>query len=148
MKFIPHEYQKRAIQHILEHKRAALFLEMGLGKTVVTLTALSELEYRKSLVIAPKRVIHTWQDEVMKWNHTNHLEVSVITGSRQQRERALNDHADLYLISRDNITWLVNHYGKKWPFDLVIIDELSSFKASSTKRFRSLRKILPFVDES
>lgn len=151
MKFVPHDYQTYAIEFVLDKPATGLLLDMGLGKTVVTLTAITELlhnrfEAHKVLVIAPKRVVEdTWTRESAKWEHTRYLKVSKVLGSAKQRRAALETQADIYAINRDNVTWLVEHYGKNWPFDLVVIDELSSFKDPKTKRFKQLRKIRPFV---
>lgn len=148
MKFIPHEYQKEAIQRILDHDRYGLFLDMGLGKTVVTLTALQELIYdrfeiSKVLIIAPKSVAEaTWQDEAEKWEHLD-LTFSTVLGSRAQREAALQKKADCYVINRENVVWLCEYYRYRLPFDALVIDESSSFKNSRAKRFRALRKALP-----
>lgn len=146
-----HAYQNRAIEFIKTKERCALFLDMGLGKTTSTLTAVSDLidsfSVQKTLVIAPLRVANsTWKQEVEKWKHLEHLRVSVCTGSEKARRSALHRDADVYVINRENITWLVDLYKKKWPFDCVIVDESSSFKNPSTKRFRSLKKILPYTN--
>lgn len=149
-KFIPHDYQKKAIDHILANEQAGLFLEMGLGKTVSTLTAIEQLRYDrfeigKVLLIAPKRVVQdTWPDEIDKWAHVNHLKMSVVLGTPKQRREALATQADIYAINRENVVWLVEELGKDWPFDTLIIDELSSFKSSKSKRFRALRKVRPY----
>ena len=151
MKFIPHEYQAHAIQKIIETPATGLFLEMGLGKTVITLTALEQLKYDyfdsgKILVIAPLRVAEdTWSRESQKWNHLNHLRIAKILGDRKTREKALREEADLHIINRENVPWLVSATGKDWPFDTVVVDELSSFKSSSSKRFRALRRVRPFI---
>ncbi|MDF2902384.1 MAG: chromatin-remodeling complex subunit snf22 complex subunit snf22 [Bacillus sp. (in: firmicutes)] len=151
MEFKPHKYQKIAIDHVLEHPAAGLFLDMGLGKTVTTLTVISDLlhdyfEVSKVLVIAPLRVAEdTWSRETEKWNHTQYLKVSKVLGPVKKRIEALTEKADLYVINRENIEWLVEHYKTKWPFDMVVIDELSSFKSSKAKRFRSLKKVRPFI---
>jgi SNF2 family DNA or RNA helicase len=151
LKFTPHTYQKFAIQKMIYQPIVGLFLEMGLGKTVCALTAASELlhnyyEVSKVLVIAPYRVARdTWPDEVEKWDHLRYLKISKVLGSKKQRLAALNTQADIYVINRENVTWLVEHYGKDWPFDMVIIDELSSFKSSKARRFRSLRKVRPLI---
>ncbi|MCI1574722.1 MAG: DEAD/DEAH box helicase [Weizmannia coagulans] len=151
MKFKPHEYQKYAIKQILENPAAGLFLDMGMGKTVSTLTAVAELLYdrfevSKVLVIAPKRVAEdTWSRETEKWDHTRFLRVSKVLGSREKRIEALSRAADIYVINRENVEWLVNFYKTKWPFDMVVIDELSSFKSSKAKRFRALKKVRPFI---
>ncbi|MBP3037966.1 DEAD/DEAH box helicase [Bacillaceae bacterium Marseille-Q3522] len=151
MKFIPHAYQEFAIKKIIEQPIAGLFLEMGMGKTVSTLTAVSDLLYdffevAKVLVIAPKRVAEdTWSRETEKWDHTKYLKVVKVLGSSEQRLRALNEPAGIYVINRENVEWLVGHYKQKWPFDMVVIDELSSFKSSKAKRFRSLKKVRPLI---
>lgn len=151
MKFIPHEYQRIALQYVLDNDASGLFLDMGLGKTVTTLTAVSELlhdrfEVSKVLVIAPKRVAEdTWSRETEKWDHTKYLRVSKILGPEKVRIKALEDQAELYVINRENVEWLVNYYGKKWPFDMVVIDELSSFKSAKARRFRALRKVRPLI---
>ncbi|WP_270578010.1 DEAD/DEAH box helicase [Caldibacillus thermoamylovorans] len=154
MKFVPHSYQAFAIQRVIDEPAVGLFLDMGLGKTVTTLTAVTELLHNyfsihKVLVIAPKRVAEdTWSRETEKWDHTKYLKVSKVLGSQKERKAALGSQADLYVINRDNVDWLVQYYGngKEWPFDMVIIDELSSFKSPSSKRFKQLRKVRPFIE--
>lgn len=149
MKYIPHDYQTRAKDFILEHPKAGMLLEMGLGKTVITLTAIDVLinelfEVDRVLVIAPKRVAEdTWTREHAKWDHLRHLRVSKVLGSPEQRRRALAVDADIYVISRDNVVWLVEQCRQGWPFDMVVIDELSSFKNPQAKRFRALKKVIP-----
>ena len=151
MKFNPYPYQERAIQHILDHPAAGLFLDMGLGKTVITLTAVAELlhdrfEVEKVLVVAPLRVADSvWTAEAEKWDHLRHLKISKVLGSKKKRLAALEEKADIYVINRENIAWLVDHYKRKWPFDMVVIDELSSFKSSNAKRFRALRKVRSLI---
>lgn len=150
MKFIPHKYQEYAIQRILDTPYIALLLEMGLGKTVSTLTAvdqlLSDFEIIKPLVIAPLRVADdTWAREVEKWDHLQHLRISKILGSADQRRKALRAEADLYVINRENVEWLVSELGTKWDFDMVVIDESSSFKNHQSKRFRALRRVRPMI---
>lgn len=153
MKFVPHDYQTRAIQRIIDQERVGLFLDMGLGKTVITLTAVQELvqdrfEVSRVLVIAPKRVAEdTWTREHEKWDHLQSLRVARILGTARQRCDALAETADVYVIGRDNVRWLVDlcERRKCWPFDMVVIDELSSFKNPQAKRFRSLRKVMPAV---
>ncbi|WP_152658281.1 DEAD/DEAH box helicase [Oceanobacillus sp. CFH 90083] len=151
MEFVPHQYQEYAIQKIIDTPAAGLFLDMGLGKTVITLTALEELKNTyfdagKILVIAPLRVAQdTWSRETEKWNHLQHITISKILGSRAQREKALKAEADVYVINRENVPWLVSMTGSKWPFDTVVIDELSSFKSSKSKRFRALRRVRPLM---
>lgn len=148
VKFIPHNYQKRAIDWIVEHPRCLLFLDMGLGKTVSTLTAIAKVqrygEAQRVLVIAPKTVAETtWSTEVEKWEHLSHLRVSRVIGTIPQREGALKKEADLYVIGRDTVPWLVTTLGKQWPFDMVVIDELTSFKNPSAIRFKALKNRLP-----
>lgn len=147
MLFRPHAYQQHCIDRIIEIKKIGLFLDMGLGKTVITLTAIRELMYnrfevRRVLVIAPKKVAEgTWTKEKDKWEHTKILRVSPVLGSQAKRIRALNTPADIYIINRENVSWLVDYYRNSWPFDMVIIDESSSFKSHKAKRFKSLASI-------
>lgn len=151
MRFIPHDYQHYCISRMIREKRLGLFLRMGFGKTVITLTALNELIYfrnetRKALIIAPKRVAEsTWTDESLKWEHLKHLKISKILGSQQKRIQAVEDDADIYIINRENIPWLVDNYKTNWKWDTVVIDELSSFKNPSSKRFKKLKTVLPFI---
>ena len=152
MKFIPHKYQEYAIERIADTPAIGLFLEMGLGKTVITLTALDELLYdrfetSRILIIAPLRVAEdTWSRESQKWDHLKHLTISKILGNRSQREKALKSDADLYIINRENVPWLVSMTGSDWPFDTVVIDELSSFKSPSSQRFKALRRNRPLIN--
>lgn len=149
MKYIPHEYQKYAAEKIIELPACGLFLEMGLGKSVTTLTAINELIYdrfevSKVLVIAPKRVAEdTWTSEAEKWDHLRHLKISKVLGSARQRMDALKADSDIYVINRENVVWLVNLLRKDWPFDMIVVDELSSFKSNQAKRFKSLRTVRP-----
>jgi SNF2 family DNA or RNA helicase len=151
MRYVPHEYQKYAIDKLLKCDSAGLFLDMGLGKTVISLTVVNELLYNyfdisNVLVIAPLRVAQTtWPDEVRKWDHLQHLTISKILGSVKERRAALNTPADIHIINRENVKWLVEECGKEWPFDMVVIDELSSFKSNKAKRFRALRKVRPRI---
>lgn len=143
-----HDYQDRAVDFILERQRVMLFLEMGLGKTVSTLTAISDLldqfAVHKVLVIAPLRVANSvWKQEATKWSHLKHLEIAVCAGTARQRLSALQVDADVYVINRENVVWLQEHFKKKWPFDCVIIDESSSFKSPSSQRFKALKKVIP-----
>lgn len=146
-----HDYQKRAVAHIINNECSALFLQMGLGKTVSTLTAIKELIdgciISNALIIAPKRVAEvTWKDEIANWEHLNGLTISVIAGTVKERREAMEKKADIYTIGRDNIVWLVTELGGvKLPYDMVVIDELTSFKNSSSKRFRALRKVRKFI---
>ena len=148
MKFIPHDYQTYAIDYIKSHRIAALFLDCGLGKTAITLSAINDLKYddfdvRKVLIIGPKRVIEcTWPEEIKKWDHLS-LTYSLVAGSRAERVRALRKEADLYLVSRDNVQWLVEQSGIPFDFDMIVIDELSSFKNYRAKRFKALMKVRP-----
>lgn len=151
MKFKPHFYQSYCISRIIEDNSLGLFLDMGLGKTVITLTAINELKYNRfqicrALVIAPKKVAEaTWSTEAQKWDHTKHLRVSKILGSEVKRIRAVNTPADIYVINRENVPWLVDHYRNDWKFDMVIVDELSSFKNYRAKRFKSLTWVRPHI---
>lgn len=147
MLYEPHPYQLHATEKILSQPAVGLFLEMGLGKTVSTLTAVHELIYdrfetSKVLVIAPLRVAQdTWSREIEKWDHLQGLTLSKVLGSEKLRLAGLAVQADIYVINRENVEWLVLHYGKDWPFDTVVIDELSSFKNRASKRFKALRKV-------
>ena len=151
MQYRPHEYQTYATNFILEHPIAAVLLEMGLGKSVITLTAIYELmlnrfEVNKVLVIAPLRVARdTWPSEIEKWEHLKGLTYSVVIGTEAERLRALRTPAHVYLINRENIDWLITKSGIPFDFDMVVIDELSSFKSYSAKRFKSLLKVRPRV---
>lgn len=151
MKYNPHSYQEYAIKFIESHLISALFLDMGLGKTSITLTAVNELlfdsfEVRKVLVIAPLRVArNTWCDEIKKWDHLRNIKYSIVVGTEKERISALNKKADIYIINRENVDWLVNKSGYKFDFDMIVIDELSSFKNHQSKRFKSLMKIRPKV---
>ena len=152
MVFHPHAYQAHCIRRILEVKKVGLFLDMGLGKTVTTLTAIRELKYnrfqvRKVLIIAPKKVAEgTWSREKDKWEHTKILRVSKVLGSQAKRVRALNTPADLYITNRENVVWLVDYYRNSWPFDMVVIDESSSFKSHNAKRFKALASVGGHID--
>lgn len=144
MKFIPHAYQSYCINRLLVDPALGLFLDMGLGKTVITLTAINDLKYNrfaisKVLVIAPKKVAEaTWAKEAAKWDHLHMLRVVSVLGTLAKRVRALNTPADIYVINRENVQWLVEYYRNAWPFDTVIVDEFSSFKNHQAKRFKSL----------
>ncbi len=147
-----HGYQIRAVQHIIDKKKCALWLEMGLGKSVSTLTAIDylmfdEFSIHKVLIVAPLRVSNSvWHKESEKWEHLHRFRFSICTGSEQERLARLQRDADIYIINRENIPWLVEKMGKKWNFDMVVIDESSSFKSPSSKRFKALKKVLPFTD--
>ena len=151
MRYEPHDYQKYAIDFILTHPIAAVFLEMGLGKSVITLTALFDLILdqfliRKVLVIAPLRVARdTWPSEIRKWDHLSGLAYSVAVGNESERRTALMQTVDIYIINRENVDWLITKSGIPFDFDMVVIDELSSFKSHQAKRFKSLLKARPSV---
>lgn len=146
-----HSYQNRGVQHIIDNPFCALFLDMGLGKSVTTLTAIKELLdgciISNALIIAPKKVAQvTWRDEIKNWAHLQDLTISVIDGDVKHRRAAMAKKADIYAVSRDNIVWLVTEYGGiKLPFDMVVIDELSSFKNHASKRFRALKRVRKFI---
>lgn len=151
MNFVPHDYQRYCIDRIISDSSLGLFLDMGLGKTVITLTAVNELIYNrfevgKVLVIAPKKVAETtWTNEARKWEHLHNLRVSRVIGTLTQRVRALNTPADIYVINRENVPWLVEYDRNSWRFDMVVIDELSSFKSSKAQRFKSLCYVRPHI---
>lgn len=149
MKYKPHNYQQFATDFILNQSICCLMLDMGLGKTVITLTALWQLaldsfDVSRVLVIAPKRVAEdTWPKELAKWEHLTGLTSSLVLGSAAERKAALQRKAFLYIINRENVAWLVkNHY---WDFDMVVIDELSSFKSNKAERFKAMKKVRPMV---
>lgn len=152
MKYNPHEYQKYCIDYILSHPLAAIFLDCGLGKTAIALTAIErliydEFEVSKVLVVAPLRVAKvTWSDEIKKWDHLSHMSYSVAVGSEKERIEALNKKADVYMINRENLQWLVEKSGLPFDYDMVVLDELSSFKSWQSKRFRSFMKVRPKVE--
>ena len=147
MIFNSHPYQAYCIDYLIRNKVAGLFLEPGLGKTVITLTALQDLRYNrwevvKPLIIAPKKVAEaTWTAEAKKWEHLKKMRIMPVLGSTQQRLRALATPADAYVINRENTQWIVEHFKNDWPFDAVILDESSSFKNSQSKRFKSLKLV-------
>ena len=151
MKFKPHDYQKYAIDFIKKNPVSALLLDMGLGKTIITLTAISDLlfdsfEVQRVLIIAPLRVARdTWSAEIEKWEHLKNLTYSVAVGTVEDRISALKQKADIYIINRENIQWLVEESGIPFDFQMIVIDELSSFKNHQTKRFKSLMKVRPKV---
>ena len=151
MQYHPHTYQTRLKGFIIANRYAFLTVDMGLGKTVTTLTAIRELledylEAERVLVIAPKSVAeNTWTSECAKWDHLAHLRVSVVMGTEAQRVKALESDADIYVINRDNVQWLTEHMGRDWDFDTVIIDESSSFKNPQARRFKALRKVRPRI---
>lgn len=151
MEFKPHDYQKYATEFIESHPIAAVILQMGLGKTVCTLTAIEHLMYdtfevSKVLIVAPLRVAKvTWSDEIGKWDHLSHLTYSVAVGSEKERLSALKKKADLYMINRENLQWLIEKSGLPFDYDMVVLDELSSFKSWQSKRFRAFMKVRPKV---
>lgn len=152
MQFWPHDYQKKAIKFIEEHPIACLLLDMGLGKTIITLTALQNLmtdyfEVKRVLIIGPLRVARdTWPAEIKKWEHLQGLKYSVAVGTEVERLTALNDReSQIVIINRENIQWLIEKSGYRWNFDMVVIDELSSFKNHNVKRFKALMKVRPYI---
>ncbi len=151
MKYSPHKYQEYVTDYILTHPIAAVLLDMGLGKSVIALTAIFDLTLdsfliRKVLVIAPLRVARdTWPTEIEKWDHLNGLRYTVAVGSEEQRKSALRQQAQVYIINRENVEWLIYRSGIPFDYDMVVIDELSSFKSHQAKRFKSLLKIRPLV---
>ena len=151
MKFVPHEYQKYATKFIEENDISALLLDMGLGKSVITLTAIRNLiikgEVGRVLVIAPLRVARsTWPDEIAKWDHLHDLTYSIAVGTEKERLEALRKNVEIVIINRENVDWLVNKSGYRFNFDMIVIDELSSFKSYSAKRFKALLKVRPYVE--
>ena len=148
MEFLPHDYQRYAIDFIEQHPISALFLDMGLGKTIITLTALVDLlfdsfEAHRILVIAPLRVAHsTWPAEIGKWDHLQELQYSVIRGTPKQRLEAMRKQADIYIINREMVPWLCQ---QRFDFDTVVIDELSSFKSHKAMRYKALMRKRPFI---
>lgn len=150
MQYVPHPYQEFAKEFMISNPLSALFLEMGLGKTITTLTAIDELLYdcfeiRKVLIIAPLRVANsTWPSEIKKWEHLKLLRYSIVTGNEAERIQALTTEAEIYIINRENVDWLVNKSGVAINFDMLVIDELSSFKSYTSNRFKSLLKIRPY----
>ena len=147
-----HPYQRRAVEFIKDNPKAALWIDMGLGKTVSTLTALTDLidqkVIKKTLIIAPLRVSnHTWPTEIHNWKHTSALNYTVLSGlTPKKREAAIDEDTDIHIINRENIPWLVEHLGQSWPYDCVVIDESSSFKSHTSKRWRSLKKVYGKID--
>lgn len=141
MQYIPHNYQAYCIQLVTELPAVGLFLRPGLGKTSITLSAVNILKYfrfqvARVLVVAPKKVAEaTWQKEAARWDHTQHLRISTVLGSASKRIKALSTPADIYVINRENVEWLVDYYKQAWPFDMVVLDESTSFKNSQSKRF-------------
>lgn len=153
MQFKPHDYQQYAIRYIETHPIAAILLDMGLGKTVITLTAIQHLLYdsfeiHKVLVIAPLRVAkYSWSEELKKWEHLRNLRYRIVVGNREERMAALQQQADIYIMNRENVQWLVETSGYFFDFDMLVVDELSSFKSYQAKRFRALMKVRPKVKQ-
>lgn len=151
MEYKPHNYQAYAIQRIVTDDAVGLFLRPGLGKTSITLSAINILRYyrwsvQKVLVVAPKKVAEgTWSKEASKWDHLKHLRVVPVLGSSTKRIKALNTPADVYVINRENVPWLVEYYQQAWPFDMVVLDESTSFKNSQSKRFKALKLVRRFM---
>ena len=154
MNFHPHEYQEIAIQRIIDHTHYGLLLDMGLGKTISTLIAIEQLMYdyfdiKKVLLIAPKKVAEsTWAQETQKWSETSHLTIASVLGPEKDRIKALESDSDIYVMNRENVQWLYDYYFEKpkrtFPFDMLVIDESSSFKNPQAKRFKAMRKMRPF----
>lgn len=151
MQYVPHLYQKYTTDFIINHEVSAVLLDMGLGKTILTLTAIDELmlnrfEVSKTLIIAPLRVARdTWPLEIQKWEHLKHLTFSVVVGTEKERLAALDKKAHIYLINRENVDWLINKSNYSFDFDMVVLDEMSSFKSYSSKRVKSLLKVRPYI---
>lgn len=151
MRYNPHKYQQYATDFIIKRDISAILLSMGLGKSIITLSAVEELmlnhfDVRKVLIIGPIRVVSsTWPNEIQKWDHLKHLSYSVVVGNETDRQKALKQQAHIYLINRENVDWLVNKSGYHFDFDMVVIDELSSFKSYSSKRVKSLLKVRPKI---
>ena len=151
MKYRPHDYQAYATNFILEHPISAVFLDMGLGKSVITLSAifalcLDSFLVRKVLVIAPLRVARdTWPAEIHKWDHLHGLTYSVAVGTEAERKAALRQRVSVYIINRENVQWLIDESGIPFDYDMVVIDELSSFKSYQAKRFRTFLKVRPGI---
>lgn len=145
MKFAPHPYQRYAVERIIQDPAIGLFQDMGLGKTVETLTAINDLRYNRwqvsrVLIVAPKKVAEaTWQNEAQQWDHLKHLRIVSVLGTAKQRIKALYTPGDIWVINRENIPWLVDYYQQDWPFDMVVLDESSSFKNPQSKRFKKLK---------
>jgi SNF2 family DNA or RNA helicase len=144
-----HSYQVHAIQHVIKEPFSALFLDMGLGKTVITLTVINHLiktlDVSKTLVVGTKKIVESvWDAQAKEWEHTKHLRFSKIVGSAAKRRVAMKADADIYLISRDNLAWLIAEYGGKYmPYEMLVVDELSSFKSHASMRFKALKHVIP-----
>lgn len=148
MKFVPHSYQRYAIERIIQDNSLGLFLDMGLGKTVIALTAINDLKFNRwavsrCLVVAPKKVAEaTWSHEAEKWDHLRHLKIIPVLGSLKKRVQALHTPGDIWVINRENIPWLVEYFRNNWPFDMVVLDESSSFKNPQSKRFKAMKLVM------
>lgn len=151
MQYIPHDYQSYSIQRVADGAAVGLFLQPGLGKTVITLSAVNILKYfrwqvSKVLVVAPKKVAEaTWSKEAAKWEHLQHLRISTVLGSVAKRIKALNTPADVYVTNRENVEWLVDYYRQAWPFDMVVLDESTSFKNPQSKRFKAVKRVRRYI---
>lgn len=150
MRFNPHNYQQYAISFIEKHDISAVLLDMGMGKTAITLMAVEYLMYEqfeicKVLVVCPLRVTRTWKDEIEKWEQLSGTRYSIVTGTAAQRKKALAADADIYIINRENVPWLIEKSGCPFMFDMVVIDELSSFKNHQTARHKALMRVRPKV---
>lgn len=150
MEFHPHKYQQYAVNRLIQDDSIGLFLDCGLGKTVITLTAIRELRLQwkvgRVLVVAPKKVAEaTWSNEAAQWDHLNDMKVLLVLGTLKKRIQALNTPADLWILNRENVPWLVDYYRNSWPFDMVVLDESSSFKNPRSKRFKALRRVRPRI---
>ena len=150
MRFKPHDYQRYAIEFIENHPIAAILLDMGMGKTAITLMAVEYLMYEmfviyKVLVVCPLRVTRTWKDEMEKWEQLRGTRYSVVTGTAAQRKKALEADADIYIINRENVPWLVDKCDIPFQFDMIVVDELSSFKNHQTARHKAMMKVRPFI---
>ena len=150
MRFKPHDYQRYAIEFIENHPIAAILLDMGMGKTAITLMAVEYLMYEmfviyKVLVVCPLRVTRTWKDEMEKWEQLRGTRYSVVTGTAAQRKKALKADADIYIINRENVPWLVDKCDIPFQFDIIVVDELSSFKNHQTARHKAMMKVRPFI---
>lgn len=149
--FKPHEYQKYCIKKMIELENIGLFLDMGLGKTSISLMAIKDLKFNrfkvnKVLIIAPKKVAEgTWQEEAKKWEQTKDLRISTVLGTEKQRIKSLYQKADIYIINRENVVWIVEYFKNNWPFDMVVCDEFSSFKSHKAKRFKALAAVKPHI---
>lgn len=150
MEFHPHKYQQYAVNRLIQDDNIGLFLDCGLGKTVITLTAIRELRLQwkvgRVLVVAPKKVAEaTWSNEAAQWDHLNDMKVLPVLGTSKKRIQTLNTPADLWVINRENVPWLVDYYRNSWPFDMVVLDESSSFKNPQSMRFKALRRVRPRI---